>query len=243
MRRDDSSRSTHPAGLDPSRRRPLALPFAAAVAAALVAVAIFGVGFDVTAGGFDGATAAGFDDAETGADDAETGVDDAETGVDDAETGTDDAETGTDDADNERSFVVADAESGEPLLELPVEDGSELTLAYTHSVEKTPVEERYVVNGTDLENDRIVFDSFGAGLPADADVTWTDEGLVASVDRTYERLYVAPGSIAGHELLVGEHRYDLVDLADGERVVLFVKDGSPANEANATDRPRPPQHT
>ena len=225
MRRDDDRIGRRSAS-DPSRWRLLALPLAVAAAALLVAVAIFGaiaifgVGFDVAAAG-SASTAAGLDDGGTELDDSETGVD----------------------PDDVRTFVVADAESGERLLELPVEDGSELTLAYTHSVEKTPVEERYVVNGTDLENDRIVFNSFGAGLPADADVTWTDDGLVATVDRTYERLYVAPGSIAGHERCVGEDRYDLVDLADGERVVLFVEDGSPANESNATDRPRPPQHT
>ena len=164
-------------------------------------------------------------------------------GFDVTAVGFDDAGPGLDTDDDARTFIVADAESGDRLLELPVENGSELTLAYTHSVEKTPVEERYVVNGTDLENDRIVFNSFGAGLPADADVTRTDDGLVASVDRTYERLFVAPGSIAGHELVVGEDRYDLVSLADGERVVLFVEDGHPPNESNATDRSLPPQHT
>ena len=123
----------------------------------------------------------------------------------------------------DRTLVVADADSGERLLAVPVETGAEVTLAYTHSVEKTPVRDVYVIDGDSLRMVRTEFDSYGAGLPSGADVERTDDGLVAPVDRSYDRLRVSPGSIAGHELRVGEDRHDLVALADGE-VVVFVTD-------------------
>ena len=121
----------------------------------------------------------------------------------------------------DRTLVVADAGSGEQLLAVPVETGAEVTLAYTHSVEKTPVRDVYVVDDGSLRMVRMEFDSYGAGLPAGADVERTDDGLVAPVDRSYDRLRVSPGSIAGHELRVGGDRYDLTALADGE-VVIFA---------------------
>ncbi|WP_233710632.1 DUF1850 domain-containing protein [Natronococcus pandeyae] len=125
----------------------------------------------------------------------------------------------------DRTVVVADAESGTHLLEVPADDGDEVTLSYTHSVEKTPIEDIYVVDGTALRMDRMVFHSHGAGLPTDSQIEQTDEGFVLELDDTYEELGVVPGSIAGHELVVDGERYDLVALSDGP-VTISVADRS-----------------
>ncbi|SIR90203.1 DUF1850 domain-containing protein [Natronorubrum daqingense] len=126
-------------------------------------------------------------------------------------------------ASADRTLLVADAADGDALLEIPVDDGEELTLSYTHSVEKTPVEDVYVVDGDVLRMDRMVFQSFGAGLPTD-DIERTDEGYVRESDESTEELRVTPGSIAGHELVVGAERYDLVERSDGRTVTLSVTD-------------------
>ena len=125
------------------------------------------------------------------------------------------------------TLVVADAESDERLLEVAIDQGEEVTIAYTHSVQKTPVEDVYVVDGSQLRADRSVFHSFGAGLPT-AGVERTDEGYVVRGSETHDELLVVPGEIAGHELVVGEERHDLVALADG-RLALFVTDRSVAD--------------
>lgn len=120
----------------------------------------------------------------------------------------------------DRTLVVADADSRERLFEIPVDQGQEVTLAYTHSVEKTPIEDVYVVDGSRLRADRSVFHSFGAGLPT-TDIERTAEGYVVEGSTIHDELRVAPGEIAGHELIVGERRYPLAEVADG-RVVLFL---------------------
>lgn len=147
----------------------------------------------------------------------------------------------SDTAVENRTFVVADTETNESLLEVPVADGDELTLAYVHSVEKTPVEDVYVVDETDLYMDRTVFSSYGAGLPSEASVDWTEEGFVVSVDESFERIHVAPGSIAGHVLRVRDRCYDLVDLSGGASVTLFVEDRPLETASESTgDRAVPP---
>ncbi len=123
-------------------------------------------------------------------------------------------------ASADSTLVVADDE-GDRLLEVPVEQGAEITISYTHSAQKTPVEDVYVVDGSQLRADRSVFHSFGAGLPTD--VERTDEGYLVEGTGSYDELHLAPGEVAGHELVVGEDRYDLVELADGQ-AVLFVTD-------------------
>lgn len=124
---------------------------------------------------------------------------------------------------NERVLAVEDAETGERLLTVPVSEGTTVALNYTHSVEKTPVLDVYEVNGTELEMTRMEFQSYGAGLPSQAEVNVTENGtFVFDPEGSYEHLYVTPGHIAGHELIVGERTYDLVELSDGRSVKLHV---------------------
>ncbi|MDJ1430891.1 DUF1850 domain-containing protein [Halostagnicola sp. A-GB9-2] len=113
------------------------------------------------------------------------------------------------------ALVVTDADSGEEILEVPVEDGTEVTLSYTHSVEKTPVRDVYVVDDPVLRADRMVFHSHGAGLPSSSDIERTGEGFVVRSNESYEALSVVPGSIAGHELVIDGERHDLVEKSDG----------------------------
>lgn len=125
----------------------------------------------------------------------------------------------------DKTLIVADADSGERLLEIPVEDGDTVVLSYTHSVEKTPVRDVYVIEGAGIRMDRMEFSSFGAGLPTD-DVERTADGYVVERDDQYEQLSVAPSEIAGHELVVEETRYDLVDAADGSVFITVSKESS-----------------
>lgn len=127
------------------------------------------------------------------------------------------------------TLVVTDAETGERLLEIPVAEGTTVTLAYTHSVERTPVRDRYVVRDGRLVMTRMTFESYGWGLPASADVERVNGSFVAKPNRSYTSITVAPGRVAGHRLIVGDRTVDLVALADGRSVRLAVRDPSPVS--------------
>nr|WP_266079430.1 DUF1850 domain-containing protein [Haladaptatus caseinilyticus] len=128
----------------------------------------------------------------------------------------------TNDGASERILVVADADTGDPILVSPVENGTRVTLSYTHSVEKTPVHDVYTVNGDELVMTEMRFQSYGAGLPATANVTTENGWFVFDPPGRYERISVAPGDVASHELRIDDERYDLVELSGDESVELFV---------------------
>lgn len=125
-------------------------------------------------------------------------------------------------------LVVADAETGERLLATPASNGTTVALEYTHSVEKSRVYEAYAVRGDRLEQTRIEFESYGWGLPANANVTRENGTFVYDPDRNLTELTVQPGRIAGHELHVGTDAYDLVALSDGGAVTIYLERCSPS---------------
>jgi hypothetical protein len=114
----------------------------------------------------------------------------------------------------DRSLVVRDADSGATLLTVDVRGGSNVTLAYTHSVEKTPVRDEYTVEGTTLNNTKMRFQSYGWGLPSRADVRLEDGWFVFDPDGQYESINIQPAAVAGHRLYVDGEPYDLVGLSD-----------------------------
>ncbi|WP_049917857.1 DUF1850 domain-containing protein [Haloferax denitrificans] len=121
-----------------------------------------------------------------------------------------------------QALVVEDAETGERLQTIPVEENTTVALEYTHSVEKTRVLDAYAVQDGELVMTRMEFKSYGAGLPARANVTTENGSFVFDPEGSYEDLYVKPGRIAGHKLHVGEQTYDLVALSDARSVRLYV---------------------
>lgn len=124
---------------------------------------------------------------------------------------------------NERVLVV-ETDDGKVLLTEPVTDDTTVRLEYTHSVEKTPVADVYTVDGTTLRMTRMEFDSYGAGLPANAPVERAadGQGYVYELNRTYDRIAVSPGERAGHRLVIDGERYDLVERSEGDPVSIHV---------------------
>lgn len=121
------------------------------------------------------------------------------------------------------TLVITD-ESGTDSLEISVEPETEIELEYTHSVEQTPVTDIYVVSDGALVSDRMLFSSFGAGLPAQAEVTREDDRYVYHPpEQRYDPLTVTTGPVAGHELVVDGERYDLVKFSDGGTVRIKIE--------------------
>jgi len=126
-------------------------------------------------------------------------------------------------------LLVADTEAGTHYLTQPIANGTHVALEYMHSVEKTRVYEQYTVRGDRLVETRMEFESYGWGLPANANVTEENGTFVYDPPGALKRLTVAPGTIAGHRLHVGPATYDLVALTDGRPVDISL-----VRQCNAT---------
>lgn len=123
----------------------------------------------------------------------------------------------------QRTLVIADADTGTTLRTIPVDDSTPITLTYTHSVEKTPVEDHYVVDDTTLDNTQMRFKSYGWGLPANANVTLDDGWFEYDPSHEYDALTIKPGRVANHELTVDDTTIDLVALNDADAVTLTIE--------------------
>ena len=131
-------------------------------------------------------------------------------------------------AADSQTLVVTD-EDGAELLATPVDDGTEVVIEYTHSVEKTTVRDVYEPSDGGLVATRMEFSSFGAGLPSSADVTERDGRYVYRPPATtFEPLRLKTGPIADHDLIVGGDRYDISAMSGNGAVELTVERRSAA---------------
>lgn len=122
-----------------------------------------------------------------------------------------------------QTLVVERVDTGEELIAVPVSNGTTIGLEYMHSVEKTRVYDGYEVAGDRLVNTRMEFESYGWGLPARANVTRENGMFVYDPPGELKELYVKPGTVANHTLIVGDRRYDLVERADASTVRIHLE--------------------
>ena len=114
-------------------------------------------------------------------------------------------------------LVIQNAESGVVWEKLPVQEGDEFAVEFTHSVHKSPVRETFVVEGTAFRPVMSRFYSFGAGMQSDL-----EEGQVMSFDNGAicitgfnasfgELIYIVDG-LSNYRLIVGDRTIDLLEL-------------------------------
>jgi len=90
-------------------------------------------------------------------------------------------------------LTLASNPDGKPLGQVEAAGASPaFAIRYVHSVTRTPVEERYRLDGASIVQTEIRFTQHGPGLPtaADADGTWRREGdtFVVSMRRRFDTI-------------------------------------------------------
>ncbi len=115
---------------------------------------------------------------------------------------------------------VVDARSERVLWRRPGRPGDLIELRYLHSVERTPIVEAFRIDSDGLHLVLMRFSSQGAGLPTEGYVREGDH-FVIRTDRRVGNLALRVSQVAGHTLVAGPDRVDLVGLAgDGAAVLL-----------------------
>lgn len=107
-------------------------------------------------------------------------------------------------------ILVATFPENKMLLQVPLENGTQFSLSFIHSVSKTRVIDVYEIRGNDIIQTREYFSAHGAGLPSSPDepggIKWEKQGsrfvlymarpipkLVVRTDKNYENRLKTPG--------------------------------------------------
>lgn len=98
-------------------------------------------------------------------------------------------------------------EAGDPLLSIPVNNGSRFAIRYLHSVAKTPVTDFFLVKDGAIWLDKTVYHDFGAGLPHNPEGGQTmsqrnGELIISGYNRKLPQFALRVGRIARHTLLI-----------------------------------------
>ncbi|MGO1468855.1 MAG: DUF1850 domain-containing protein [Tissierella sp.] len=114
----------------------------------------------------------------------------------------------------------------EKYLELwRVKEEEEFTIKYTHSVEKSPVTEKYKVYEDEIILLETTFKSYGAGLPAttEYDFELIDDGFrIYNINKKYrDVIYRTGAEIANHEIIIGDKTYEFLDFSKKRAGVRF----------------------
>lgn len=88
---------------------------------------------------------------------------------------------------------------GKKLAELPLEHGGFIH-HYIHSIHTTPVDEEFVVTGSNLELVRVRYDSYGVGMPSDGGEAFRieDNRFVVDMHRSFTHLDIRVSYLADH---------------------------------------------
>ncbi len=103
-------------------------------------------------------------------------------------------------------FTITDEKSGDIVFLDKVENYREFYTSFTHSVNRTPVNEYYKISGSSLVLVKATFHSYGAGMPEAGEYGSGSPSLVNGVvqiddiNKTFRRFTIFAGTSAGHTL-------------------------------------------
>jgi hypothetical protein len=112
-------------------------------------------------------------------------------------------------------LVIADTESGVLYGQWPVEDGTEFSLEFIHSVNQSPVRDVFQVRGRRIVPVATVFSSFGAGMQAELgegeELIRNEDGTmtIRGFRRSFKSLAYIVGTVSDHVLWIRDERISL----------------------------------
>ena len=126
-------------------------------------------------------------------------------------------------------LVLINERTGVVLYEVKAPDGTEFSIEFIHSVNKSPVKEYYIVADGRIYLTAVRYESFGAGIPSELEDGQTmrlEDGtmLITGYDRHIPRLCYFISRTEGHALDIGAVKIMLDTLdAPGEPILFTIK--------------------
>jgi len=127
-----------------------------------------------------------------------------------------------------RQFLLIDYKTDEVLYLTNVNPGDKFSITYVHSVNRSPIEDRYYINENyDILIYKTIFKSFGAGVPSNSDDGGKFEYFnnrieVTDINRKIDKLLMFVGVIADHHFLINGKDIKLNELTSPQKSIHFA---------------------
>src|SRR5690554_1214787 len=124
-------------------------------------------------------------------------------------------------------LILKDGKTGEMIAAFPVDDGTEFSVTFIHSVNQTPVTDVYQIKNGRIYVIRTVYYSFGAGVQSEIGEGQSlaygrDGAMIVSVfNRPMNYLSYIVGTVSDHTLQIGGEVVSLRELCGRNRTVRF----------------------
>ncbi len=128
----------------------------------------------------------------------------------------------------EACLVVRNGKTGEILASYPMKEGGEFSVRFKHSVNQSPVEDRYRIEKEEIVVYETVYYNFGAGVQTELapgqTLSYGEDGamIVSGIDRPIADLAYHISPVYDHILTVAGKEISLRALCKGERAATFT---------------------
>ena len=123
-------------------------------------------------------------------------------------------------------LLTKDYKTNKYIKSWRIRDKESFTVEYIHSVELTPVSERYIIDGNKIILVESYFKSYGAGLPSTTPYEFeiTDKGFrIYDINETMEYLVYRTGAErSNHRLILGDREYVFLEFTEPRSGLEFT---------------------
>lgn len=124
-------------------------------------------------------------------------------------------------------LALCRSETGEVIKLFDVEDGTEFSVEFIHSVNKSPVKDVFVVREGKIYADRTVYSAFGAGVQTQVEegqkLEFDEKGnmVVSGFDMEFPQVKYIVGTVSDHVLEIQGECISLTELCGKNAKVMF----------------------
>lgn len=125
-------------------------------------------------------------------------------------------------------LLLRDGDTGRVYAKFPVSEGTEFSVTFNHSVNKTDETELYQIRGGSVYLTGCIYYSFGAGVAEVLDESWTlsygdgGEMIISDINMKIPRLRYVVGTVSDHMMHIAGQDISLRELCGRNSRVDFI---------------------
>ncbi|NCB41542.1 MAG: DUF1850 domain-containing protein [Clostridia bacterium] len=129
-----------------------------------------------------------------------------------------------------KMLVVSSQKTGKTICTLPIAEGEILDIQFTHSVNLSPITDRYQIRGATLILQSTVFQTYGAGVPILDDglgksFAQTEEGFeISGIDLPRREIPIMLQQVPDHRIFYRKEMIHLLDFANAGTIIELTVD-------------------